>query len=427
MTDEAQPIVPGPELSVLIVNYNSWKVCAKAIASLRACPPTRPDGSPMPFECVVVDNQSPQRPRDDVAAVEHQLAELRRDQRDPAAGKLIWHGENGGYSKGMNLALQHGRGRWILVSNPDVVFTSGLIDALLRHLESDPGAGCAVPKGYLDPSFGCHLPPNTLPTLLDVVMTMLGEFSRRLSVWYARHLTRSWVRIWSAERPLPLPMMSGCLFLVERAFFERIGRFDERFPLYYEDTDLSLRIRKAGRHIVQVPGARLIHLVNRSGMSDVAITEKRHDVSRGLYYRKWYGAPGTWMLKLSRWVLSRRRLQSWRKSPPFGRVVDLGEGVERPAIQLPHRCERFLLLASLDARGYLAAGTFGSGDRWTPTDEVWENLPSASYYFEVYDLTGGGFVSLGKWRYRSLTHLGVPMPHLAKSPPAAAAVAGGAG
>ena len=58
---------------------------------------------------------------------------------------------------------------------------------------------------------------------------------------------------WEAEAPLALGMMSGCLFLIEREFFERIGLMDERFPLYYEDADLSLRIRKAGRHVVQVP------------------------------------------------------------------------------------------------------------------------------------------------------------------------------
>ena len=39
-----------------------------------------------------------------------------------------------------------------------------------------------------------------------------------------------------------LPMMSGCMFLIERSFFESIGLFDERYPLYYEDTDLSVAI-----------------------------------------------------------------------------------------------------------------------------------------------------------------------------------------
>jgi GT2 family glycosyltransferase len=52
--------------------------------------------------------------------------------------------------------------------------------------------------------------------------------------------------VWTSRAPLALPMMSGAMFLIERAFFERIGRFDERYPLYYEDADLSRRSGTAG-------------------------------------------------------------------------------------------------------------------------------------------------------------------------------------
>ena len=412
------------ELSVLIVNYNTWRECAAAVASLRAHGPTRRDGSPMPFECIVVDNLSPQRPADGIAAVEHELRLLAEAQGDPDAGRLVLHDENGGYSKGMNLAFAHSRGRWILVSNPDVIFTAGLVDALLRHLEQDPKAGCVVPKGFWDPGLEGHLPPNTLPTLRDVALTTLGEFTPRLSVWYARRLARSWMRVWTDTRPRALPMMSGCLFLIERGFFEQVGRFDERYPLYYEDTDLSLTIRKTGRRVVQVPDAHFIHLVNRSGMSDVATMTQRHDASRELYYRKWYGRLGTWALRLSRWLLRDPRLSRWKKLPPHGPTTDLGDRVERPLIVLPRRCERFLLLLSLDARGYLCGGFFGSGDRWTPSDSMWTNFASTTYWFEAFDLSGGRFESLGRWRYRCLSHLGEAPP----APPAAPAgdrVAGG--
>jgi len=411
------------ELSVLIVNYNTWRECAAAIASLRQHAPLRADGSPMPFECIVVDNLSPRRSDEEIAAVQHELQLLAEQQRDPAAGRLVLHSENGGYSKGMNLAFRQSRGRWILVSNPDVIFTAGLVDKLLRHLETDPKAGCVVPKGFWDPAFEGRLPPNTLPTLWDVAMTTLGEWSRRLSVWYARRLTRQWLRVWTAEQPLALPMMSGCLFLIERGFFERVGLFDERYPLYYEDTDLSLVIQKTGRKVVQVPGAHFVHLVNRSGMSDPNVMTERHDISRALYYRKWYGRLGPWVLAWSRWMLKDPRLSRWKKPPPHGHLTDLGESVERPVIVLPRACERFLLTMSMDSRGYLAGAVFGSGDRWTPSDAMWSNFPCMTFFYEAFDLSGGRFESLGKWRYRSLSHLGVPMPHAATPQAHAAATA----
>ena len=73
-----------------------------------------------------------------------------------------------------------------------------------------------------------------------------------------------------------LNMMSGCLFLMERGYFESIGRMDERFPLYYEDADLSRRILRSGRTLTQVPDSRLVHFVNRSGQTDFETMMRRH-------------------------------------------------------------------------------------------------------------------------------------------------------
>ena len=414
-----------PELSVLIVNYNTWCECVLALRSLRHYVPTRPDGSPMPYEVVVVDNLSPNRSPEAIAAVEAELRLIAEQQRDAQAGRLILHTENGGYSKGMNFALHHSRGRWILVSNPDLVFTPGLVAKLQRHLESDPRAGIVVPKGFWDPDFSGRLPPNTLPTLFDVLCTTLGEFSRALSRWYQRRLTRTWLRVWLAEEPIALPMMSGCLFLIERGFFESLGRFDERYPLYYEDSDLSVMIRKAGRTVTQVPGAHLVHFVNRSGMSDPALMMARHDASRVLFYRKWYGRLGTWMLAWAKWMLTSPFWARFKKPPPHGPMIDLGESVERPVIVLGRHCEKFLLLMSLDCRFYLSGGVFGSGDRWSPSDQMFANFGCTTFFFEAFDLTGGRFEPLGMWRYRCLSHLGVPMPHAATGKPKAPAASGG--
>ncbi|HEX5052806.1 MAG TPA: glycosyltransferase family 2 protein [Planctomycetota bacterium] len=411
------------ELSVLIVNYNTWRECAGAIATLRQHGPTRPDGSPMPFECIVVDNRSPQQDPALVEAVREQLRLLAQEQGDPLAGQLILHTENGGYSKGMNLAFGRSRGRWILVSNPDLVFTEGLVSTLQRHLENDPRAGCVVPKGFWDSDFSGHLPPNTLPTLADVMWTTWGEFSRTISRWHARRLARQWLRVWAAEVPLALPMMSGCLFLIEREFFVSIGKFDERYPLYYEDSDLSVKIRKAGRTVTQVPGAHLIHFVNRSGMSDLETMWERHHVSRALYYRKWYGRVGTMALAVSHWLLHSPRLRKWHRFKPVGPVVDLGESTERPVIVLPRHCEHYLVLMSLDPRFYLSAGLYGSGDQWTPGDNAYALFVNATFFFAAYDLTNGAFERLGTWRYVCLSHLGTPVPHRATKP--AAVVAAG--
>lgn len=397
------------ELSVLIVNYNTWRECAQAIATLRRHGPTRPDGSPMPFECIVVDNLSPYREPAAIAEVEQELAQLAAAQGDPAAGRLVLHGENGGYSKGMNLAFQHARGRWILVSNPDLLFGPGMISKLQRQLENDPKTGIAVPKGFWDGEFSGHLPPNTLPTLGDAWVMTLGEFVAPIGRWHSRRLTRRWLRVWAAERPLALPMMSGCLFLIERRFFEQLGKFDERYPLYFEDADLSVAILRAGRTITQVPDAHLVHFVNRSGMSDLETMWARHHESRAAFYRKWYGLRGDLTLRWTGRLMQSKRLQRWRKFAPVGPYTDLGDSPLPPLVKLGRKCERFLVLMSLDPRFYLAAGTFGSGSEWTLSPAAFAMFVHATFYFAVYDLSGGRFERLGTWRYRCMSHLGHPI------------------
>jgi N-acetylglucosaminyl-diphospho-decaprenol L-rhamnosyltransferase len=403
------------ELSVLIVNYNTWRECAQAIASLRQHGPTRPDGSPLPFECIVVDNRSPWRDAAAIAAVEHELALLAKAQNDPLAGRLILHDENGGYSKGMNLAYRHARGRWLLISNPDLLFGPGLISKLQRQLESDKHTGIAVPKGFWDGEFSGHLPPNTLPTLGDAWLMTLGEFFAPIGRWYSRRLTKQWLDVWAAERTRTLPMMSGCLFLIERNFFERLGRFDERYPLYFEDADLSVAIRRAGRTITQVPDAHLVHFVNRSGMSDLETMWARHHTSRAAYYHKWYGWRGRLTLRWTGRLMASKRLARWRKFTPVGPYTDLGDSASPPVVELGRHCERYLVLMSLDPRFYLAAGTFGSGSLWSLSPTAFALFPHATFYFAVYDVGNGRFDRLGTWRFRSMSHLGQP---IAPPPPA---------
>ena len=397
------------ELSVLIVNYNSWKECAQAVESLRRNGPTRPDGAPMPFECVVVDNASPQQPPRQIERVERELQLLREQQGDDRAGLLIRHDENGGYSKGMNLAVAHSRGRQVVISNPDVVFLEGLIPKLQRALEGDPSIGIAVPKGYWDCELRGHLPPNTLPTLADAWGEALAGYSPRRTRRRAKRFLTEWLEVWGADEPRALPMMSGCLFLVDRDYFESIGRWDERYPLYYEDADLSVTIRKTGRTITQVPDARLVHFVNRSGMSDLDTMWSRNRVSKERYYAKWYGPLGRLTMAACRWLSTSPRLARFRRVPPELPYTDLGASADKPVLELPRSCERFVVLISLDMRFFLAAGIFGSGDRWTPSDAAFDSFVVAEFFFQVYDLSTGAPEHLGTWRYQCQSHLGQRM------------------
>jgi GT2 family glycosyltransferase len=399
-------------LSVLFVNYNSWRILLGALYSLRSHPPTRAGGGPLPFEVIVVDNASPQRDADAEREVEELLAALN--------GRLVRHHENGGYSKGMNLAYAHCSGEWVLVTNPDVLFEAGCLDGLLRYAEAHPDCGAAAPEGFWDMDHEARLPPNILPTVRDLLSLTWAAVSPAQVRRYSRRRTRAAVAVWSANAHVELPMLSGCCFLIARATCERLaarpggGPFDERFPLYFEDTDLSRRIRGLGLRIVQVHGSRLVHFYNRSGQTDHGLAMQRYWASRRLYYRKWYGAPGGWLYGATRRFLGSRWAQRRAQLPPHP-IHELGTSVARPVIEMPAGTKRWLVEIALDPHFYLAAGVLGEGPRWTPGDMLFANLGPATFYFRVVDLTDDRQRQIGVYRYtrvyaeaaaRSQAHVG---------------------
>ena len=391
----------APELSLLIVNYNSWRLCVDAVRSFRAHAPTRPDGSPLPYEVVVVDNASPQRDEEAERELDALCAET--------GGRLIRHPENGGYSKGMNLAFAHARGRYLLVSNPDIQYLPNTVDPLVRALERDGSIGAAAPRGYWDPALQGILPPNILPTMGDLCRLTRAALSPGAVQSYARRRTREALPIWMAEVDIDLPMLSGCCFLMERSFVERIGFFDERFPLYYEDTDLSVRIVRAGRRIVQVGGSDVVHLFDRSGQTDPGLKMERYWKSRRLYYRKWYGRLGALAYDVCRRIQDSRLGRARSAILPHRTYTDLGAGHGKPVLRFDRSYPSLLVEFCLDPKFFLAGAVLTSGDSWTPCDAMYRGFGPTTYWFRVVDATDPRQRVLGVYRYQQL-HPAVAMP-----------------
>jgi GT2 family glycosyltransferase len=387
------------ELSVLFVTYNSWRLCADAIDSLLAGPPRRADGGPMPFEVVVVDNASPQRDPAGEARLEARLTQCN--------GRLVRSPVNGGYAAGMNLAARHATGARWLICNPDVLFQPECIDRLLRAQEREPRIGAVAPEGYWDRDCEIRLPPNILPTLGDLLRFTLAGLGAGFGRAYSTRRTRRALPVWAAGRDVELEMLSGCCFLIARDVVARIGGlFDERFPLYFEDTDLSMRLRRAGLRLVQVDGARIVHLYNKSGATDHALAMERYWISRDRWYRKWWGRRGGWLHAWSRRALRGRRAAARAAVGPWPWVRDFGTSRERVRIDLPEPCARFLVEIALDPNFYLAAAAFGGGASWSPGDAAWEGFaPGVPFFFHVCDLSRGRPRSLGVWR-----HVRAPFP-----------------
>lgn len=163
---------------------------------------------------------------------------------------IINNYKNLGYSKAINrgirLALSHNF-RYILLINPDVRMNSDFVSPLIHLIKQHKNAGICAP----------------ILTNKNKLVTLDLEYSKLTGRVFHKFQNFEY-----KISPKAVNIVSGCCMLVKSEVFHKIGLFDERFFLYYEDCDFCLRVRKAGYQIFIQPKAQIYHLISQSIGSD---------------------------------------------------------------------------------------------------------------------------------------------------------------
>lgn len=253
-------------ISLLVVNYRSAALAVEAIRSARAA-------SSVPLQVVVVEN----------TVDEDEIRQLRS-----VADEVIVPARNTGYAGGINLGRRSCSGDVIIACNPDVVFGVGAIDALAAAF-SDRRVAVAGPALYWDRGHRWILPPADGHSFRDRVDQVLASRSRAWFHWRDRRRFRDRVRFWSLTAQRSVPAISGAVMAMRAADFDAAGGFDERYDLYFEETDYLRRVRGAGKRVVYVPGARCRHLYNQSAGIERDHAGRRYAESEARFLEKWYG------------------------------------------------------------------------------------------------------------------------------------------
>jgi N-acetylglucosaminyl-diphospho-decaprenol L-rhamnosyltransferase len=237
--------VPDPTVRVVIVTYSPGRFLLDCLASL-------PSACTHPYDVVLADNGS-------VDGYPEQVV-------DPPDVRLVPTGGNVGYGRAANVgAAAEPRTPWILVCNPDVTFTPGSIDELLRAARRWPAGGAFGPV-VLDPD------GQVYPSARDVPRLGVGSAHAVLgAVWPGNPWTRTYT-----QRDLPVQeravgWLSGACLLLRREAWEQVGGFDPGYFMYFEDVDLGDRLARAGWRNVYVPSASAVHV----GAHSTARTSQR--------------------------------------------------------------------------------------------------------------------------------------------------------
>ncbi len=169
---------------------------------------------------------------------------------------LSGHG-NVGYGRGHNLAIVRCHVDYHLVLNPDVELAPDALLEALAFMDQHPDCGLLAPAVYGEDGALQYL-CKRLPTVLDLLLRgfapywLRRHFGARLDYYEMRDLINERDLVWDP------PIVSGCFMLFRTEVLKRLGGFDPRFFLYFEDFDLSLRAGEVAR-IAYVPSVRIVH------------------------------------------------------------------------------------------------------------------------------------------------------------------------
>jgi len=247
------------ELGVVILHHDRWPGVRDTIAATIA------DGVD-PTSIVVVDNASPS------SALEALRAAC------PEIRVLALPG-NDGYAAGMNAGIRVWPDRDVLLLTHDCVLEPGAI-SLLRTTLDDPTVGMAGPL----------LCFRSQP---DVVWSAGGCYRDRRITHDGYRVPRSTLtRATTAD----VDWLDGACLMVRRDVLDSVGAFDERYFLYFEETDLAFRVRRAGHRVVcvqtaaagQEPSARpealfvrnQLRFLQRQVSTHAAVRQAAHELRR---------------------------------------------------------------------------------------------------------------------------------------------------
>lgn len=262
----------APDVSVIVVNYNTGHLLARMFAALDAAK------GDLNLEIIVVDNASTDN---SIEILETQYSNV----------TLIKSSTNVGFGRANNQAVSRVHGRYVLLLNTDAFVATDTLEKTIGFMESHPRCGVLGVKlvgedGALQPS--CRY----FPTPSNVFLQRTG-----LSRFFP-HTRLVDDMDWDHNSVRACDWVPGCYYLVRSEIVNRLGLFDPRFFLYYEEVDHCRRVKQAGFDVVYYPDTEVVHIGGESAKTLNAISKVGRQISslqiesELLYFRKYYGPSG---------------------------------------------------------------------------------------------------------------------------------------
>lgn len=223
-----------PVLTVSIVTYNSAKEIQMILDSLF-------QSSMRTHTAVyVVDNAS----NDETVEI------VTSTYRDVNLIRLV---ENVGFGRGHNEVIRNIQSRYHLVANPDVSFAPDLLERAIGYMDENPDIVLLSPR-ILNPDGSEQHLPKRYPRIKYFIGGRLQRFGWIFEKWRQEY-TRANEEF---TEPVDIEFATGCFMLMRTKSLKKVGGFDPRYFLHFEDADLTRTLEKRGR-ITYHPKMEIVH------------------------------------------------------------------------------------------------------------------------------------------------------------------------
>jgi len=257
------------ELTTIVVNYNTANLLDKCINLLRA------SVSKISMNIVIVDN----------ASTDDSLTLLQRDFSDC---KLITNDKNIGFGRANNQCIPYIQGRYVLLLNTDAFVSEETIKKTIAYMDSHKNCGILGVKllgrdGELQPS--CRY----FPTPFNIFLQRSGLKKFFKNTQLVDDMS------WDHSSSRQCDWVPGCYYLIRKEVVDKVGLFDPRFFLYYEEVDHCFATKKAGWEVHYCSDTSVVHIGGESAKSDNELTSSGKQIealqieSELLYFRKNHG------------------------------------------------------------------------------------------------------------------------------------------
>ncbi len=262
------------DVSIVIVSFNTRDVLRECLQSVY-----RETGE-LRIQIIIVDNGSTDGSAEMVG-------------REFPEVLLIQSKVNLGFGGANNVAFESSQGRYIVLLNSDAFLMPGSLQRSVRYMDQNPGVGLG--GGRLVGRDGSRQPSARMfPSVLSDLIVLSGLAARFPKSQFFGRLDRTWADEMQAAE---VDWVPGAYSIIRAEALAKVGGFDSRFFLYYEEVDLCKRLKKKGYSIWYWPDIVVIHIGGESSrqIKSLELSQTGAQLtlwrmrSMLLYYRKHHG------------------------------------------------------------------------------------------------------------------------------------------